>query len=274
VGATLPIRLFLPPPSRKSTQLCGFYILPPSRNSTQLCGFGIFNSFRHGLCNGSPLFPHSSPPFPSPSISLAHHCFDRWSVGTRCAAFHLSTNSLFAAISSARTHYRFSQSFHLTKFIHRPSTYFPHATASTSNFSNSSDSCSCAVLGVQISGVPCMSSLRVKKVLSRLPSIQSTLSWFRARRPVRQPGDLLLRDWLLGRRNFRWHLSTLLGFVWQRRYLLVVVATVYLKLVSVMLYRQFLGSSWHYAMLSSRALWEVLPLGRTEGALVNIWSYV
>jgi len=69
VGATQLIRIFLPPPFCKSTQLCGFDILPPSRNANQLCGFGTFNSFRHGPCNGSPIFPPDSPPFlPPPSV--------------------------------------------------------------------------------------------------------------------------------------------------------------------------------------------------------------
>jgi hypothetical protein len=69
VGATQPIGIFLPPPSRKSTQMCRFGILPLSRNSTQLCGFGIFNSFLHGPCNGFLPFPPSSSPFlPPPSV--------------------------------------------------------------------------------------------------------------------------------------------------------------------------------------------------------------
>jgi len=69
VGATQPIQIFLPPPSRKSTQLYIFNILPSFHNSTKLCGFGIFNSFCHGPCNGSDHFPPSSPPFlPPPSV--------------------------------------------------------------------------------------------------------------------------------------------------------------------------------------------------------------
>jgi len=137
----------------------------------QLCGFGIFNSFRHGPCNGSPPFPLSSP-----SIRLSHHCLDGWSAGTGCAAFHLSISSLLPAISSARTHDCFSQSFHLIKFIHLPSIYFRPATASTSNSSNPSDSSSCTVLGVLLSRVPCTPSLRVNNFVSRLPSIQPASS--------------------------------------------------------------------------------------------------
>jgi hypothetical protein len=67
VGATQPIGIFLPPPSRKSMQLCRFGSLPPFRHSTQLCGFDICNAFRHGPCNGSPPFPAASPP---PSFPL------------------------------------------------------------------------------------------------------------------------------------------------------------------------------------------------------------
>jgi len=65
-------------------------------------------------------------PFLTLSFSL-HPGFssllDGWSAGTGCAAFHLSTTSLVPTISSACTLDRFSQSFHLTKFIHRPSIY-------------------------------------------------------------------------------------------------------------------------------------------------------
>jgi len=51
MGATQPIGIFLPQPSRKSTQLCGF---------------DIFNSFCHCPCNGSPLILPSWPPsFPA-----------------------------------------------------------------------------------------------------------------------------------------------------------------------------------------------------------------
>ena len=133
----------------------------------QLCGFGIFNSFRHGPCNGSPPFP-----LPSPSIRLSHHCLDGWSAGTGCVVFHLAISSLLPA----HTHDRFSQSFHFIKYIHLPSIYFRPATASTSNSSNSSDSSHCVVLGVLISRVPCTPSLRVKNFLSRLPSIQPASS--------------------------------------------------------------------------------------------------
>jgi len=63
VGATQPIGIFLPLPSRKSMQMCVFHILPPSRNSTQLCGFSIFDCFCYGPCNGSPPLPPSSPIF-------------------------------------------------------------------------------------------------------------------------------------------------------------------------------------------------------------------
>ena len=137
----------------------------------QLCGFGIFNSFRHGPCNGSPPFPLSSP-----SIRLSHHCLDGWSAGTGCAAFHLSISSLLPAISSARTHDRFSQSFHLIKYNHLPSICFRPATASTLNSSNSSDLTSCAVLNLLISRVPCTPSLRVKNFLGLQPSIQPVSS--------------------------------------------------------------------------------------------------
>ena len=37
MSATQPIGIFLPPPSRKSTQLYGFTVLPPSCNYTSLC---------------------------------------------------------------------------------------------------------------------------------------------------------------------------------------------------------------------------------------------
>jgi len=107
----------------------------------------------------------SLPPFPCPSIRLFHHCLDGWSAGTRCAAFHLSIGSLHPAISSARTHDRFSQSFLIAKFIHRPAIYFRAATTSDSNSSNSSDSSSCAVLGVLISRVLCTPSLQVNNFI-------------------------------------------------------------------------------------------------------------
>jgi len=110
-------------------------------------------------------------PFPSPLIRLSHHGLDGWSAGTGCAAFHLSIHSLLPSISSARTHDRFSQCFHLNKNIHRPAIYFRPATASTLNSSNCSDCPWCAVLRVMISRVPCTPSLRVKNFLSRLPSI-------------------------------------------------------------------------------------------------------
>jgi len=75
VGATQPIGTFLPPPSCKSMQLCGFDILPPSCISTQLCGLGIINSFHYGPCNGSPPFPPSSP------LSFSLHSSLAWLFG-------------------------------------------------------------------------------------------------------------------------------------------------------------------------------------------------
>ena len=117
--------------------------------------------------------PSFFPPLPSPSICLSHHCLDRWSASTACAAFHLSTSSLLPAISSTHTHDRFSQCFHLSKSVHRIYIYFRRATASTSN---SSDSSSCAVLGILIAPVPCTPSYWVKNIFSRLPTIQPASS--------------------------------------------------------------------------------------------------
>jgi len=54
MGATQPIGIFLPTPSCKSMQLCGFDILP------------LFNSFCCSPVNGSPPFPSSSPLFLPP----------------------------------------------------------------------------------------------------------------------------------------------------------------------------------------------------------------
>ena len=55
--------------NKGATQPIGIFLPPPSRNSMQLCGFGIFNSFRPGPCNGSPPFPPFFPLHPSfPSL--------------------------------------------------------------------------------------------------------------------------------------------------------------------------------------------------------------
>ena len=146
MGATQPIGIFLPPPSRKSTQLGGF---------------DIFNSSHYRPCNGSPPVP----PY-SPSICLSHHCLDGWSAGTGCAAFPLSTSSFHPAISSSCTQDYFSQSFHLPKYMNRHSIYFWPATAPTSHSSTSSDCCSCIVLGLSISRVPSTAPMRVKNIFS------------------------------------------------------------------------------------------------------------
>jgi len=133
----------------------------------------LFSSWSMQWISSLPsFFPH----FPFPSIRLSHYRLDGWSAGTKCAAFHIGTSFLLPAISSARTHHRFSQSFHLTQYIHYPSIYFWPVTASTLYSSNSSDSSSCVVLGVLISRVPCTPSLQVKNLLSRPPSIQPTSS--------------------------------------------------------------------------------------------------
>jgi len=75
MGATQPIGMYLPPPSRNSTQLCCFDFSLHLVTRHQLCSFsGAL--FCYGPCNGSSSFPSH---FPS---HLSHHCLDAWSAGT------------------------------------------------------------------------------------------------------------------------------------------------------------------------------------------------
>jgi len=61
MGATQPIGIFLPPPSRNSTQLCGFDILPLSRNSTSIVWLRYLQLFlswsMQWISSLPPLFP-------------------------------------------------------------------------------------------------------------------------------------------------------------------------------------------------------------------------
>ena len=68
MGATQPIGIFLPPPSRDSTQLCGFDILPLSRNSTSIVWLRylqLFSSWSMQWISSLPPFFPLHPSFPS-----------------------------------------------------------------------------------------------------------------------------------------------------------------------------------------------------------------
>jgi hypothetical protein len=68
MGATQPIGIFLPPPSRNPMQLCGFDILPPSCNSTSIVWLRYIQFFlsrsMQWISSLFPFFP-LHPSFPS-----------------------------------------------------------------------------------------------------------------------------------------------------------------------------------------------------------------
>jgi len=68
MGATQPIGIFLPPPSRNATQLCGFDILPLSYNSTPIVWLRylpLFSSWSMQWISSLPPFFPFHPSFPS-----------------------------------------------------------------------------------------------------------------------------------------------------------------------------------------------------------------
>ena len=78
-------------------------------------------------------FPFRSLLRPPPSLPLPSSSYrrDGWLASTECEAFHslIMSRAPFIFVSSA--HVRFSQSFHLTRFIHWPFWYFLPITSST-----------------------------------------------------------------------------------------------------------------------------------------------
>jgi hypothetical protein len=136
-----PLHLTIPRPSVYSIFTLNL------ATSTQLYCFGMFNFSLSWPMQCIPFLSSFMRPLAFPTIRPSHHCLGGSSACTGCAVFHLSTCSIRTAISSAHTHDCFSQSFHLTEYIHCPSIYYQPATASTSDSSHSSDSSSYVVLG-------------------------------------------------------------------------------------------------------------------------------
>jgi len=178
-------------------QPVGILLAPTCSISTQWCQITIFKLFSlQSILLISSLLPQFLSLFHS---HISHHDLDRWSAGTECVVFHLSTNSWHPAISSACTHYRFSQSVNFIKYIACPSIHFHPATSSTSTGCNSSELSAGVVLEVQICRVPYTPSLQVNNssVDYHLCSLQAPLHLALPVNRTQSSGRFFLHSWFL-----------------------------------------------------------------------------